>query len=419
MGEEPDMQREAAAEPATHAMRFARLVVGAWALVLAVVCVRTLVQPRLHSTYPIFIGAARNWLAGEDLYYKSKVPKGGLDDFRYSPVSAVLLTPLAVFPDNIGGVLWRLLNAAALAGGMLWCCRSLFPQALNRNQRLLLFLLVLPLAAGNFNNGQSNPLVLGLVLCTVAAAAECRWNTAAVCIAVASLLKIYPIGIGLVLVVLYPRQFFSRFTVALCAGLILPFLLQHPDYVRTQYAEWVVCLTGDDRHARPLAGCYRDFQLLCRLYLAQLGPAVYRIVEITAGALVAGLCLAARRADWPRIRLLNFALALGCCWMTVFGPATESATYMLLAPSLSYTLIEAWTGSQGAWMYRLLAANYGVFVIAQMEGCFGGPGMLRPHGVQPLAGLLFAVLLLVIHFRKTQTAQVPVPSRSAEYLEAA
>jgi hypothetical protein len=413
------MQREASGASAASTRRFARIVVGAWALVLAVVCLRTLLQPRLHSVYPIFIGAARNWLAGEDLYYKGKSPPGGLDDFRYSPVTAALLTPLASLPDNIGGVLWRLLNVTVLVGGLFWCCRSLFPHLLTPWQRLLFFLLVLPLAAGNFNNGQSNPLVLGLVLATVAAAAEGRWNVAALCIAPASLLKIYPIGIGLLLVVLYPRQFFSRLTIALCGGLILPFLLQHSNYVCTQYAEWVICLMGDDRQVRPLAGCYRDFQLLCRLYVVPLSPLVYRVVEVTAGAAVAMLCLIGRRANWPQLRLLNFTLGLGCCWMTVFGPATESATYFLLAPTLAYTVIEAWTSRQVLWLCWLLAATYGLFVLAQVEGCFPGPGFLRPHGVQPLTGLLYTALLLVIHFKKRKAVHADALPASPGWSRAA
>src|SRR5438552_6324586 len=149
------MQREGVGASATGAKRLARLVIGACVLVLAIVCLRTLLQPRVHSTYPIFIGAARNWLAGEDLYYKDQSPPGGLDDFRYSPVTAALLTPLAFFPDTIGGVLWRLLNAMVLVGGLCWCCRSVFPHPLTPTQRLLFFLLVMPLAAGNSNNGSS------------------------------------------------------------------------------------------------------------------------------------------------------------------------------------------------------------------------------------------------------------------------
>src|SRR2546422_3398196 len=121
------MQRERVGASATGAKRLARLVIGAWVLVLAIVCLRILLQPRVHSTYPIFIGAARNWLAGEDLYYKDQSPPGGLDDFRYSPVTAALLTPLAFFPDTIGGVLWRVLYATGAGGGPWWGCPLVVP----------------------------------------------------------------------------------------------------------------------------------------------------------------------------------------------------------------------------------------------------------------------------------------------------
>jgi hypothetical protein len=385
--------------PSTH---WLRLAVTAWVLVLLVVCVRTVVQPRQHSTYPIFARAARQWLAGEDLYYKSRPRHGDLDDFRYSPVTAALVTPFTLVDERVAGVVWRLLGAAVLVGGLLWCCRAVFPLELMRTQRAVLFLLVLPLAAGNFNNGQTNTFVLGLVLCTFAGAAEKRWTLAAVCIAIASLMKIYPIAIGLLLVVLYPRQFTSRLLTAVGAGLALPFLLQRPDYVQTQYGEWVVCLLGDDRSVRPLDGCYRDFQLLWRVWLVPLSSLAYRAIEVASGALVALCCLAGRRADWPEIRLLNFVLALSCCWMTVFGPATESATYMLLAPVLGYAMIEAWILPEMRRLRWLLAADYSLFMVAQIEGWFGGGGILRPHGLQPIAGLLFMALVLVGHFAKTK-----------------
>ena len=313
-----------------------------------------------------------------------------------------MLTPFVLFPDSMGGVLWRLLNAGALVGGMFWCVRAVFPHLLRRSELALFFLLVLPLAVGNFNNGQANPLVLGLVLSTLAAAAESRWNLAALCMVLACLLKVYPIALGIVLAILYLRQFAGRLTIALAAGLILPFLFQHVDYVRMQYAEWLACLFGDDRHARPLDTCYRDFQLICRVWFVPLSPVVYRVLESVAGAGVAALCLMGRRADWPEIRLLSFLLGLVCCWMTVFGPATESATYILLAPSLAYAVIESWAFRSSAWLRGLLMGNYGLLVIAQMEAWFSGGGLLRSHGLQPLAGLLFLVNLLLAHFLKAK-----------------
>ena len=38
--------------------------------------------------------------------------------------------------------------------------------------------------------------------------------------------------------------------------------------------------------------------------------------------------------NWPTPRILEAVLLLGACWMMLCGPATESASYVLLAPSL-------------------------------------------------------------------------------------
>src|SRR5262245_49755812 len=179
--------------------------VAAWVLVIGVAALRALAWPRTHSVYPIFAQAARNWQEGQPLYAQAAPTAGAWDVFRYSPLVAAALTPLSWLPDPAGGVLWRLINAGALLGGIFWFSRAVL-LVFAGNRRGLLFLLVLPLAAGNLNNGQSNPLVLGLVLGAVAAAAERRWNLSAGCLALGCLFKIYPLAVGLLLVVVYPRR---------------------------------------------------------------------------------------------------------------------------------------------------------------------------------------------------------------------
>src|SRR5262249_52813425 len=88
-------------------------------------------------------------------------------------------------------------------------------------------------------------------------------SLAAVCLALACLFKIYPIAIGLLLVVIYPGRFGWRLLLALVLGLGVPFLLQHPEYVATQYAGWLHHLQNDDRSGFPREYWYRDLRLLC------------------------------------------------------------------------------------------------------------------------------------------------------------
>ena len=110
--------------------RWQQLAAAAWGVVLVVVSVRAVVSPDRHTVYPIFSTAARNWLAGGDLY----VPQPGLDDYRYSPMATALMSPLGWLPDRLGGVLWRLFNAGVLLGALLGWTRNVLPRSLTANQ---------------------------------------------------------------------------------------------------------------------------------------------------------------------------------------------------------------------------------------------------------------------------------------------
>src|SRR5438128_2055000 len=128
------------ARPYWDTKRMVFLAITLWVISLFVVNVRTVFQPRRHSVYPVFIGGARDWLAGQEIYNKGRILDGSSDDFRYSPLIAALLTPLTLLPDEVGGILWRLLNAGVLVWGMSRCCRAVFPMSLTATQRAIVFL---------------------------------------------------------------------------------------------------------------------------------------------------------------------------------------------------------------------------------------------------------------------------------------
>src|SRR6202042_484887 len=99
---------------------------------------------------------------------------------------------------------WRSMNFGVYVGGLWYCCRVGLPRVLSMNQRAALFLLVLPLSIGSLNNAQSNPLVIGLLLIAIATVLEQLWFLSAIAIALATFFKLYPVVLGLLLVVNYP-----------------------------------------------------------------------------------------------------------------------------------------------------------------------------------------------------------------------
>src|SRR5207237_4342299 len=114
---------------------------------------------------------------------------------------------------------------------LAWWLRAAAPRTLSAPGGAILFLLILPLSLGSLHNGQPNTLIIGLLLAALAGCAGERWNLAAACLALATALKIYPLALGLLLAVLYPRRLAPRLLLALVLAGLLPFLLQQPDYV--------------------------------------------------------------------------------------------------------------------------------------------------------------------------------------------
>jgi hypothetical protein len=370
--------------------RWERLAVALWAAACVGVCALFVGGGHGHSVYPIFVGAARHWLAGADLYQPCAEP------YRYSPLVALLFVPFSLLPDAAGEVLWRGLNVAVFLGALAWWCRAVLPGALTRRQFAAIFLLVLPLALGNVHNGQSNILVLGLLLAAVAAlgtahesgTARRRCALAGACIALACLFKVYPLAVGLLLTAVHPRRFGRWLLPALVVGVLLPFLLQEPSYVLQQYAGWLHHLQSSDRSVMPVELCYRDLQLVFRVCGAPLAGRTYLEIQLLAAGTLAAVCVAGRCLGWPQRRLLPLLTALVCCWMTVFGPATESATYVLLAPTAAWAVLETCLERRPLLLRCLVFAAYGLLISAQLANWLPNGRSLQALGLQPVAALL-------------------------------
>jgi hypothetical protein len=399
---------------------WARLALAAWLVLVLVLCGRAAVQPYKRTLYTTWDRAGGDWQAGRTLYHREW--EWHQDQFRYSPVVAALLVPFHQLPIALGGVVWRLLNAAILLGGLAWWLRAAAPARLSERQVGMFFLLVAPLALGSLNNGQPNPLVIGLLLCTLAAAAHERWKTAALCVGLACALKVYPLAVGLLLAAAYPRRFAGWLLPALTLMLVLPYGLQRPGYVTEQTLLWVQRLTEDHRQDWPLHMAYRDLWLLlrvCRLD-AWVSLRGYLLLQLAGAAGCALMTVAARLRGWSAREVLGVVLALGSCWMMLCGPATESCTYVLLAPALAWAILrsvsEPWLLPE-RWLPALAG---GLLLLSVLVGLTPYTGWFHGLGEQPLAALLLALGWAGVLLRRLAapaaaegTEESGVPARAA------
>jgi hypothetical protein len=363
------------------------LAAEVWLLVVLVVCVRAVFWPHVHSLYPTYAAAGGDWLAGASLYYQDPRPPY-LDQYRYSPLVSALLVPFHLLPERVGGVLWRLLNAGVFLAGLAAWARWAAPLKLTARQLAAFFLLAVPLSLSSLGNGQPNTVVIGLLLLAVTGIIRDHWWPAAACVALAAALKIYPLSAGLLLTAVHPRRFGPRLAVALVVVAGLPFLLQRPEYVAEQYAQWYRLLGADDRKYWPLDSTYRDLWLLLRAWGVPIVPKVYLFVQLAAAAGCAALCVAGRWRGWEARRVLAACLALGTTWMTLCGPATESCTYILLAPALAFGLVAARVECWPVPVRALFGGSFTLFALCVLAGAAPRTAQFHALGFQPLAALL-------------------------------
>jgi hypothetical protein len=340
------------------------VIFGVWTVFLLVVLARAYWKPNVHSVYPIFANAARQWQQGVDIYDLALSPQH-LDKFRYPPPAVLAFLPFAALPDAIGGVLWRLVNIAVFFAGLASFLQSVFPgrENLNRITKFALACLLFPLSIGSLNNGQPNILILGCLMLGAAATMNQRWQLAAICLAVPVLFKIYPVAVVALILLVEPRLGW-RVGLLILLSCLLPFAVHDPSSVTRDYQSWMNQVAHDNRHVGTLENSYHDFHVLARFVGYSISEEIYRVLQLAMAVVAAGVVWHGRRLGWRKPVLLRAAFDLGLCWIILFGPATENSTYALLAPTLALAAWDAHQTGQSAWRRWWMTATLSVFVLA-------------------------------------------------------
>ena len=316
----------------------------AWTVALSAIIGKIFASPDRVTNVNRFLRAGREWIEGSPLYIYT--PNKG---FVYGPFSAVCYALASYLPGVWPRILWCLLSAALLLGGM-WAMMTSGPFSnLPPRRRGLAFLLVLPLALGNFDSAQANAFLAGLIMIAFAAACSERWTIAAIALAVAIHWKVYPVVAGMLLVLLFPRSFSWRFVLAVVITGLIPFLFQSASYVIDQYQLWYDTRTADNRLAYSLAIAPRDLWfVLVQAAGLPISQTVYRAIQAAVGLAIAGYCLWGRINNLPSERLLAGAFSLVSAWMTLLGPASELYTYLLVAPALAFEIVATFSRRRDA-----------------------------------------------------------------------
>jgi alpha-1,2-mannosyltransferase len=332
-----------------------------WVIPMLVVSVIVALRPT-HRTVTLdsYHYAAGRWWAGESLYV-------GPSGMNYLPQFAVLFSPFHALPLWLGEVLWRVVAATALAGGLWRVLQAVF-RGVPERPFFWASLMAMPLCLGALRNGNSNALFGGVTLLVIAAILHRRWWLAAGFIALLAVIK----PLGLVVLLLAPLVYAplrGRLLVALVAVALFPFCFASPEYVCSQYRDaWgnlQACAVVTEHRFADINGMLRTFG-------APLGPGVSKLVRVLAGGLTAAVWwLGARRLREPLRALWLFALATA--YLMLFNPMTEANSFAILAPALgawaAWFLFDPEAGSARrlGWVLFCMALSMGLL-----------PGIVRP-----------------------------------------
>ncbi len=370
-----------------------RIALFLWLVCIIIVSVRAFLKPYNHSVYPIYSFAVSNWISGQSTYF-TEAPREQ-DVYRYAPGVTVLFVPLHFLGDAVGSVVWRWINVL----WFLWASFRWFQCFCNSEKnelRLGVFLLlIMPLSLTSLNNGQVNLLMMSGFLMGLCLIQEGKHFLAGLCLSLAVVLKIYPLFLVVLIMLAFPFRFLVGFLAGGIFFLLIPFFFQYPSFVFSQYTEWIESLTSSDRSNWELEKSYRDLWLVIRYYGLPISQIGYKVVQLITALGVCAVILIGRVQGLSRNKLALLVTGLGPCWLTLFGPSSESSTYVILAPAIAYALIYLKRSVHSfLWIFSSLGVI--LFLLALGGGVIVGTTKIHAMGFHPLGALLFFIQYLVL-----------------------
>jgi len=357
-----------------------------WCVLAIAHAAKTYNRPDSHTVYPIFSQAARNWWADQPLHDGT--------GFLYSPTFAIALTPFGLLPDWLGGILWSWCSLTLLIFALRKFCRDVIQQRWpDFSEGKFLTLCVAGSVHGTWS-GQSNSLVIALLLLGGSAIVRRCWWQAAWLLALPVHVKIWPLVAAGLLSLKHIKQLPARIAACGFVLALVPLGTKPATIVITAYRDWLVFLsTGHSAHR---FGGYRDAWVIWETFVGSVHKPYYQVAQVVAGLAVLAWCvwLAKRSHNAPRV--VMGTIALWVCWQMLFGPGTERLTYGVIAPVATWSLMVAYNQQRHRWLATASWLCLGPLATGEMER------LLLPISPAVVAMLPIGVVLLVVWISLTE-----------------
>ena len=266
-----------------------------------------------YNNYIIFKNSFFHLLSQLNLY--STYSNEQYDLFKYTPSFALFFGLFTLLPNALGLFIWNLLNVALPILG--------FSQllGLNKKTKPIWLLLLIPEMLTSVLNSQSNGLILGLMLLSLAAIQRENTLKAVVFICITGFIKIFGIALFAVFL-LYPNQLKKAILQAFVVLLILfglPLIVTSFDTLRQQYFNYFDLLKNDGNTFVK----YSVMAWLNTWFNLNIGKNIILLI-----GLIIQLIPLFFQSDYLRKNRIIYGFSW-MIWVVIFNHMAESATYII------------------------------------------------------------------------------------------
>lgn len=324
----------------------------AWGLLVAVflgMSVYLILNPTRTGVVPNYRIASTNWWAGQPIY------GSGTHGFLYFPQFIIFFTPFNLIrPSILGEIVWRAFGFG-LFGWALWKGSGVIRHPMRPRAFdpifLTMVLLAVPASLASLNNGQTNLPLSACLLLGVLALRDRHWNTAAVWLTLAVVLKPIALAPWLLALAVFPGMR-KPLLLGLLPMAVLGFA--HPDF-HYAWERWGKCLEKILRSYTPENLRVSDiFGMLEKVGI----PNIFPVNTLTR---VVGCLAALGYVGWAYHKK-GWVAASWSIWVatalifTLFNPRAETNSYVLISPLLAFTSICYWRETEGVRLPAVILA---------------------------------------------------------------
>jgi len=216
-------------------------------LILTFFLILIISPKRTHGDFDVYFRSSQNYLANAPVY----VPHNGIEEFKYSPLFALLFSPLTFFNSTVALYCWDILNIILLYM-IFYLLYKLDQISFSKPQDigiiLCLFVLTHRFILSNITLGQINILLCFLMVLTMYFEINKRYFWASVALTFSLMIKFFPLVL-LFYFILKRRFCLAGYTVLMVIiFLLLPAIYSGFDLNLRYLHDWYVLLKSSPPH---------------------------------------------------------------------------------------------------------------------------------------------------------------------------